>query len=67
MQNLQKEPVFKYNLPTKINKKQVKKLIYVLPKFSINNQHLVILQLNEKNGERNLKLKVSSKYINNPN
>lgn len=67
MQSLYKEPVFKYNLPLKIKKKQAKKLVYVLPKFSINNQRLLTLTLNEKNGERNLKLKVSSKYINNPN
>lgn len=67
MQSLHKEPIFKYDLPLKIMKKQAKKMIYVLPKFSINNQRMVTLALNEKNGERNLKLKVSSKYINNPN
>lgn len=67
MQSLYKEPVFKYNLPLKIKKKQAKKLIYVLPKFSISPERLVNLELNEKKGERNLKLKVSSKYINNPN
>lgn len=67
MQNLYKEPVFKYDIPLKIQKKQTKKLVYVLPKFSINNQRLVTLALNEKNGERDLELKVSSRYINNPN
>jgi len=67
MQSLPKEPILKYNLPVKIKAKQTKKMIYVFSKFSISPYRLVTLELNEKNGERNLKLKVASKYINNPN
>ncbi len=67
LQSIYKEPVFKYNVPLKIKENETKKLVYVLSKFSISNERLVILELNEKNGERNLKLKVSNKFINNPN
>jgi hypothetical protein len=58
---------FKYNVPTKVDENQIKRMVYVLPKFSLSNDKMVVLELNEKNGERNIKLKVSNKYINNPN
>jgi len=67
LQSIYKEPVFKYNVPLKIKENETKKLVYVLPKFSISNERLAILELNEKNGERNIKLKISNKFINNPN
>jgi len=67
LQSIYQEPVFKYKLPLKIKEKETKKLVYVLPKFSISNQHFVVLQLTENNGERNIKLKISNKFINNPN
>ena len=67
LQSLYLEPVFKYNLPLKIKENQTIKLVYVVPKFSISDERLVLLELNEKNGERNLKLKISDKTINNPN
>lgn len=67
LQTLLKEPVFKYNVPSKIEKNKTVRLIYVMPKFSIGNDRRVILELNEKNGERDIVLKVSHRYINNPN
>jgi hypothetical protein len=67
LQSIYQEPVFKYKLPLKIKEKETKKLVYVLPKFSISDQRLVVLQLDENNGERNVKLKISKKFINNPN
>ncbi len=67
LQRLYQEPVFKYNLPDKIEKKQTVRLVYVLPKFSLSNDRRAVLELNEKNGERDLKLKVSHRFINNPN
>lgn len=67
IQRISKLPNFKYEVPTKVAEKEIKKMVYVLPKFSLGNDKMVILELNEKNGERNLKLKVSNKYINNPN
>lgn len=67
LQSLYQEPLFTYNRPTKIAKNETARLVYVIPKFSLSNDRKVILQLNESNGERNLKLKVSHKHINNPN
>lgn len=67
LQQISQLPNFKYNVPTKVAEKEIKRMVYVLPKFSLSNDKMVVLELNEKNGERNLKLKVSNKYINNPN
>ena len=67
LQRLYQEPVFKYNLPSKVKENETVKLVYVLPKFSISNDRRAVLELNEKNGERNLKLKISHRFINRPN
>ena len=67
LQKLFQEPIFKHNLPQRITDGEVVKLVYVMPKFSISNDRRLVVELNEKNGERDLKLKVSHKYINNPN
>ncbi|MDT0650921.1 DUF4138 domain-containing protein, partial [Autumnicola edwardsiae] len=67
LQRLYQEPIFKYNLPTKVVENETVKLVYVLPKFSISNDRRTVLELNEKNGERNLKLKIAHRFINNPN
>ncbi|WP_103864812.1 DUF4138 domain-containing protein [Aquimarina sp. I32.4] len=67
LQSLYQEPHFKYKLPTKIAENKTVRLVYVIPKFSISNERSVILELNENNGERNVRLKISNKYINNPN
>ncbi|WP_114491771.1 DUF4138 domain-containing protein [Candidatus Ulvibacter alkanivorans] len=67
LQRLYQEPLFTYNRPTKIAENETARLVYVMPKFSLSDDRRVILELIEKDGERNLKLKVSHKYINNPN
>ncbi|WP_417885035.1 DUF4138 domain-containing protein [Zunongwangia sp.] len=67
LQRLYQEPVFNYNLPAKVKENETVKLVYVIPKFSISNDRRAVLELNEKNGERNLKLKISHRFINNPN
>ncbi len=67
IQQISQLPNFKYNVPTKVDENQIKRMVYVLPKFSLGNDKMVVLELNEKAGERNLRLKVSSRYINNPN
>ncbi|WP_237274482.1 DUF4138 domain-containing protein [Tenacibaculum ovolyticum] len=67
LQKLFLKPLFKYNVPTRIVEGEVARLVYVMPKFSIGNDRRLIVELNEKNGERDLKLKMSHKYINNPN
>ena len=67
LQCLYQEPLFKYNLPSKIKENETTRFVYVLPKFSLSNDRRVILELNEKDGERNIKLKISHRNINNPN
>lgn len=67
LQKLYQKPSFKYKLPNKIKEKERARLVYVLPKFSISNERSLILELNENNGERNVKLKISNDFINNPN
>lgn len=66
LQQLYKEPVLKYNLPERIAAKETVKLVYVIPKFSISKKRRAVLELNEKDGERNLKLKIPNRLINHP-
>ncbi len=67
LQKLYQEPLFLYNVPSRITKSETVRMVYVLPKFSLSNERRAVLELNEKSGERNLKLKISHRYINNPN
>lgn len=67
LQSLIKEPLYIHNLPERISKDGISRIVVVLPKFSISNERVVILELDEKNGERNVKLRIPHKIINNPN
>ena len=67
MQSLRKDPVFAYKAPTKIKKGHTDRLVYVFPKFSLSNDRQVLLELNEGKGERDVVLKISHRFINNPN
>lgn len=67
LQRLYQEPIFTKNLPSKIVKGQSVRLVYVMTKFSLSSHRRAVLELNEKDGERNIKLKISHRYINNPN
>ena len=67
LQKLYQEPLFRYNMPSRIGKNESVRLVYVLPKFSLSNERGAVLELNEKDGERNIDLKLSHRYINNPN
>ena len=67
LQRLYQEPMYKHNLPSKIKENEMARFVYVMPKFSLSNDRRAILELNEKNGERNIELKISHRYINNPN
>jgi hypothetical protein len=67
LQRLYQEPIFKHHLPSKIVVGETARFIYVMSKFSLSNDRRVILELNERAGERNIEMKVSHKYINNPN
>lgn len=65
-QTILKKPVFTYQLLSRIPRKSVKRIVYVLPKFSINKEKKVIIELNEFGGERNITLDVPMNVINNP-
>ena len=67
LQRLTQDPVFRFNLPTKIRENETVRFVYVLSKFSLSNDRRVIFELNEKDGERNIGLKISHRFINNPN
>lgn len=67
LQRLYQEPIYKHNLPDKLVEYGTVNLVYVMPKFSLSNDRRAILELNEKNGERNIELRISHRYINNPN
>jgi len=67
MQNLIMDPVFKYEMPNKIGVGESARFVYVMSKFSIADDKLVMLDLNERNGERNIKLRIKQRFVNNPN
>lgn len=67
LQRIDKEPLYSYLVPSKIQKKTKTSLVYVLSKFSLSNERQVVLELNEKNGERDIKLKIPHRMINDPN
>ncbi|MEM1336732.1 MAG: DUF4138 domain-containing protein [Bacteroidota bacterium] len=67
LQRIYKEPLYRHRLPAKINEGTTERLVYVIPKFSISDERRVVLELNEKNGERDIKLKIPHRIINNPN
>tara|TARA_R110002051_G_scaffold207121_2_gene272662 strand:+ start:406 stop:1254 length:849 start_codon:yes stop_codon:yes gene_type:complete len=65
-QRLFLEPLYTFNLPSKIAENETVRFVYVLPKFSLSNDRRVILHLNEDDGERNIELKVAHRFINQP-
>ena len=67
LQRLYQKPIYKHNLPSKIKGNETGRFVYVLPKFSLSDDRRAILELNEKDGERNIEMKLSHRYINNPN
>ncbi|SDE60744.1 DUF4138 domain-containing protein [Cellulophaga baltica] len=66
LQRLYQEPIYTHNLPSKVKENEIVRFVYVLPKFSLSNERRAILELNEKVGERNIELKISHRFINNP-
>lgn len=66
-QTLIKEPLFTYAVPSKIGKNEKRSFVYVIPKFSLNNDYRVIASLHEKQGVRDINLNLSHRFINHPN
>jgi len=67
LQSLYQEPIYRHHLPSKIAEGKMVRFVYVMPKFSLSNDRRAIFELNENDGERNIKLNISHRYINNPN
>ena len=66
IQKLVLEPVFKYNMPGIIPVGRTARFVVVLPKFSIAKDKVVVIDLKELNGERDLKLRLRKRVVNNP-
>lgn len=67
LQRIAIKPIYKFGLPSRIEANQKTKLVYVVSKFSLSDDRRAVLELNELNGERNIQLNVSHRFINNPN
>ncbi|WP_373059998.1 DUF4138 domain-containing protein [Zunongwangia sp. H14] len=67
VQKLPMEAVYKYLLPEIIPQEKSSRFVYVLPKFSIAEDKVVVIDLKEEHGERDIKLKIKKRFINNPN
>ena len=55
-----------FQLLSIMQRKATKKIVYVIPKFSINKVKKVIIELNEFGGERNVTISVPMNVVNNP-
>ena len=67
LQRLVQVPLFRHLLPERIKEGKTRRIVYVLPKFSLSDERLLLLQLNEEKGERNIELRIPARYVNNPN
>ena len=67
IQRLEQKPIYIHRLPVKIPENETRKMVFVLSKFSLAKDKRLVVALNERNGERNLKLNVKARIINNPN
>jgi len=67
IQKLAISPVYEYLVPEIIPQKKSSRFVYVLPKFSIAEDKIVVIDLKEQQGERDIKLKIKKRFINNPN
>ena len=56
-QRLQQEVIYKYKIPINIKDKELKRFIYVLPKFVLGENEKLLIELQELKGGRNLILK----------
>ncbi len=66
-QSIAIEPLYTYNAFKTIPAKHERIAIYVFKKFGINRNKIVQIELNEKDGERNVFLNLRASEINNPN
>ncbi|MDY7396748.1 DUF4138 domain-containing protein, partial [Aureibaculum sp. 2210JD6-5] len=55
-QKLQIKPIFTYNLPEVFKNGKTNKFVVVMPKFTLGDSEKLSIQINEKNGNRELKM-----------
>lgn len=67
IQELEKQPVYTHQIPSKVSENETRRMVFVLPKFSLADDKRLVIELNEQNGERSVKLNVKTRFINNPN
>lgn len=65
-QSIPLTPLFIYNRPSRIKGKSQVHFTMVFKKFTINDKKEVQIDLAEKEGERDLLLKIDNKIVNNP-
>ncbi|NJM79002.1 MAG: DUF4138 domain-containing protein [Flavobacterium sp.] len=65
-QYLEKNPVSIFNSNRVIKGREKKKIIFIYDQFTIDNNKILVFELNEANGERNLNLNIPNYTINNP-
>jgi len=58
------EPFFLIQLPRKNSEGKTARFVYVLPKFSIAGDKVEVINLKELNGERDLKLRLRKRVVN---
>jgi hypothetical protein len=58
---------YSYNFPKKIEPGESKQVVFVFDKFSINEKKLLVVELTEINGERDVFLEIPNTFINNAN
>jgi len=63
-QTISKEPIFTYLLTNKIKGGTKSQFMVVFSKFTIDNHKKMMIELNELNGERNIKLKITGRSMN---
>jgi len=63
VQEIEQKPVRIINPPETIFERSTLKTVFILPKFTIPDQKRLIIQLMEKNGGRNIELKISNRSI----
>lgn len=59
--------LYEYQIPERIKAFESSKYIVVFNKFSIDSKKHFLVELNELNGERNIKLYLNNDLVNNPN
>lgn len=56
-----------HNLPSRVSALSSQEVVFVYSKFSLNENKLLLIELSEDNGERNVFLEIPNTFINNPN